>query len=682
MADVAVPSIATATPSDSDTVLGVQGGAVKRFSVSALPFTQDGTGAVARTALAKMKESVSVADFGAVGDGVTDDTAAIVAALASLTSGGALYFPPGTYVVQRGNGAAPTDTIIADNVTIYGAGAVISGYKDDGTTPNNAGNQYYNVFQATNRSGVTIRDLAFAGYTTPVSLFGCSNVLIEGVSDTGLLANAGGYMRDKSLYLHQCTDVRVVGCRFLNVNSSVYLSGDGTTRTGQVVVSACHFEHNVAAGSFTAIFPVGVYHYYADDVVVSGCAFRNIYSSVDSGTTGTGMGYGVYEGDGTGDKLSVTGCTFQYDGNGSKNAIGICVNYARDVVVSGNAFRSESGGRMVNAVLVDTKDDGSIRNINGNTISAADSTTKQGICCKATTEQAARFLITGNAIEGCEVAIYVVNGLAKVLISNNFLDGQYAEGIRVGGSATNRMRFPVISGNRISGCANNALYLFQMVSPQIVGNTILDGNTGATAGDAGAAIYMMSFAFGSLIANNTIGNTAFGGGAFTYGVQNASSVTSRIFKDISHGNSFLGLSPNTQFGRFSTTAPTVGIFDVNKGDFVQNVQLGAGGVPGWYCVEVRTPTLAADASSASTTITLSSTGSVSAGDVILLCKSADPYAGDYADTNKWHADTVASVTNSTQLVLTNGIPAGDGTYTAGTASVRIARFKAAAAVAA
>ena len=47
-----------------------------------------GTGAVATTAQAKLRESVSVKDFGAVGDGVTDDTAAFVAAMASLGSKG------------------------------------------------------------------------------------------------------------------------------------------------------------------------------------------------------------------------------------------------------------------------------------------------------------------------------------------------------------------------------------------------------------------------------------------------------------------------------------------------------------------------------------------------------------------------------------------------------------------
>jgi hypothetical protein len=69
-------------------------------------FLQTGTGATARTVDAKLKDTVSVKDFGAVGDGVADDTAAIQAAItyaASTINGAAgmeVFLPTGTYLIS------------------------------------------------------------------------------------------------------------------------------------------------------------------------------------------------------------------------------------------------------------------------------------------------------------------------------------------------------------------------------------------------------------------------------------------------------------------------------------------------------------------------------------------------------------------------------------------------------
>jgi len=69
-------------------------------SADLVTYTPSGTGAVARSAASKMGDVVSVKDFGAVGDGVANDTAAIEAAIAVCKGGAgkpALYFPAGTY---------------------------------------------------------------------------------------------------------------------------------------------------------------------------------------------------------------------------------------------------------------------------------------------------------------------------------------------------------------------------------------------------------------------------------------------------------------------------------------------------------------------------------------------------------------------------------------------------------
>jgi predicted RNA-binding protein with TRAM domain len=60
-------------------------------------FTQSGSGAVTRTVDSKLKDVVSVKDFGAVGDGVANDTTAVQAALSSGAA--SVYVPAGTYKI-------------------------------------------------------------------------------------------------------------------------------------------------------------------------------------------------------------------------------------------------------------------------------------------------------------------------------------------------------------------------------------------------------------------------------------------------------------------------------------------------------------------------------------------------------------------------------------------------------
>lgn len=74
-----------------------------------------------RSALAALLPFVDVRNFGAEGDGTTDDTAAIQAAIDSLAStGGVVFLPPGTYQVTDSGGSTAL-SLAAANVTLRGA---------------------------------------------------------------------------------------------------------------------------------------------------------------------------------------------------------------------------------------------------------------------------------------------------------------------------------------------------------------------------------------------------------------------------------------------------------------------------------------------------------------------------------------------------------------------------------
>ena len=100
---------------------------------SYIGYIQGGTGSVATTVQAKLREAISVKDFGAVGNGSTNDRNAINLAQ-TAAAGSTLFFPPGTYSVQSNltitancQFQAGAKLAPASGVTVTITGAIVAG---------------------------------------------------------------------------------------------------------------------------------------------------------------------------------------------------------------------------------------------------------------------------------------------------------------------------------------------------------------------------------------------------------------------------------------------------------------------------------------------------------------------------------------------------------------------------
>ena len=182
-------------------------------------FLQAGTSAVTRTAQAKMRDTVSVKDFGAVGDGVADDTAAFNAAIVASK---AIYVPAGTYIIDVVN--------LAANTFIFGDGAATILKQKSTFIGGSTGSLYANSGSAgATLDNITIRDLriegtnivapTFSEFKHLISLHGVRNALVEnvdfiGFQGDGLYFGSGVVAGDE----RHNTNVTVKNCFFDGIN--------------------------------------------------------------------------------------------------------------------------------------------------------------------------------------------------------------------------------------------------------------------------------------------------------------------------------------------------------------------------------------------------------------------------------------------------------------------------------
>jgi hypothetical protein len=291
---------------------------------SLIGFIQAGIGAVARTVQAKLRETVSPEDHGAVGDGVIDDYAALQAAHnASLE---VKYQPGKTYYISqkvllrtgaRSVGAGIGSTLIR-HPTSHAFGNV-----DSGTTGN--------------------EDIEISGFT-----FDADGTFDGGVSMTGI----------RGLRVHHChfSNVDPVG-----VSVGVGVASLSTADASDITVDNCVFDvpdYGVVIDSavgttienvfihknrFTINWGSGVS--FAGNIAgatVSGNVFRLLGDMPDLyAATGVGIGVKIWDGTDIADSNSdilVSGNTF-FGPVSRTEIVGISVtNFGKRVSVDGNTF--------------------------------------------------------------------------------------------------------------------------------------------------------------------------------------------------------------------------------------------------------------------------------------------------------------------------------------------------------
>ena len=161
----------------------------------------------------KLRESVSVKDFGAVGDGVTDDSAKIQAAIdyADSLGGCVVYLPTGNYLVS-------TTITIPSEVLVCGAGADATKLTvntdthaveiGDGITPHNRGG---------------IEDLAIYGYWAQVTA--------ERTNSHGIVCSLSNRSRIHNIRIYGCYyGVSIIRASDVDLYN-VHVAGGGTDRS-------------------------------------------------------------------------------------------------------------------------------------------------------------------------------------------------------------------------------------------------------------------------------------------------------------------------------------------------------------------------------------------------------------------------------------------------------------------
>lgn len=265
------PGVVLFDPSDSGASNNVQ-------------FLQAGTGAQVRSVQSKLRDVVSVKDFGAVGNGVADDTVAIQAAL-TAGAGKRVYVPAGTYLVNQG-------LVIKSNTLLYGDGdgsvikanptyIGVNGGSYATQTCQMLRNENFAASSLTD-SDISVENVTFDWGSVTIAGGGAHSISLRYVERV-LICNVRSINGENCTALLACRDTLTIGCNANNAKNCGFDHWDGASNC---VVAFCTVRNTGLPGSSAqGIQFTGTGSYLENresaDCLVVGCS---VYGIKDSGS--------------------------------------------------------------------------------------------------------------------------------------------------------------------------------------------------------------------------------------------------------------------------------------------------------------------------------------------------------------------------------------------------------------
>jgi parallel beta-helix repeat protein len=389
-------NVVTSAKIADDTIVNADVNTSAGIAATKLSFTQAGTSAIARTIDSKLKDFVSVKDFGAVGNGVADDTAAINAAMASATAVH-VYFPPGTYLHTGLTATGRT------SIALFGDGATLF--------------------------------LKNASNTKCLYFTTCTNVSLRGLTIDGNQSNqiiSGTRLNGAGVYVSGAAHTDITGNTIKNVSTGASILIDSVNPfAASPNGESCIIENNVIrnSGYAGAPFTCDAIYCQVDNATISG---NKIITGTDYGVALEYSERSLVSGN------SVSGCEVGLGGVGVKDCVysdnriidclygGILFNTAGQgvvspfisyrTIVSNNVVRNIGGSALPgdnHGILISYQDVHTDFTVNNNYVEGAD------YCFTVNTNGV---LLEGNTAKNASIRGIIVESDSYVDVFDNRVD--------------------------------------------------------------------------------------------------------------------------------------------------------------------------------------------------------------------------------------------------------------------